>query len=85
MPQTRIQSADEIKSAREKLGISSGEFAKILHLKGRHAGHTVRRWESGEAPIPAYVGIILDVALNVPGALVRLKQNQWISDDPNSQ
>ena len=85
MPQIRIQSADKIKSDREKLGISSSEFAKILHLKGQHAGHTVRRWELGEAPIPAYVGIVLDLALNVPGALVRLKQNQWISDDPNNQ
>ncbi len=74
-----------MKEARLSLGISSNELARILHLKGKHAEHTVRKWEAGEAPIPAYVWILLDVANEIPGALAHLRKRKWIGDDSVNQ
>jgi DNA-binding transcriptional regulator YiaG len=74
-----------MKAAREALGISTNELARLIHLRGKHAGHTVRRWEAGEAPIPAYVWILLDLALKIPGVLAHLKQNKWTGDDQIDQ
>lgn len=74
-----------IKAALEALGISTNEFARLIHLKGKHAAHTVRRWEAGEAPIPAYVWILLDLALTIPGVLAHLKQRKWTGDDQINQ
>lgn len=74
-------SSFDLKAARIGLSLSPNQVARILHLKGKHAGHTVRRWETGDTPIPAYVGIIFDLAMHVPGALEHLKENQATADE----
>jgi transcriptional regulator with XRE-family HTH domain len=40
----------ELKTARKELGLSAQAFARLI---GVHDGRTVRRWESGGAPIPS--------------------------------
>lgn len=62
----------ELQAARHTLKITANDLARILHMKGKHSAHTIKRWEAGTVPIPPYVGIIIDLALSVPGAFERM-------------
>ena len=57
---------DELKAARERLGLSAQGFADAF---GVSDGRTVRGWESGErngrpAPVPATVALLTRLALH---------------------
>ena len=52
---------DEIKAARETLGLTQWELADALELEGSYGKDTVRNWERGKRPIsgPARVALRL--------------------------
>ena len=62
----------DLKSARKSLGLTQAGLAVMLRMKGTHSPDTVRKWERGALDIPGYVIVIIDLALNVPGARERL-------------
>jgi transcriptional regulator with XRE-family HTH domain len=57
-----------LKSAREALGLSQAEFARLLGLRGQHAGRTVRGWEIGEFATPGEVETLLWLLDRLPQA-----------------
>jgi DNA-binding transcriptional regulator YiaG len=52
---------DDVRNARQSLGLTQSEFASLLELEGKYGKDTVRSWESGKRPIsgPARVAIRL--------------------------
>lgn len=52
-------SKDDFKSARQELGMSASQLAKTLRM-GRCADRTIRRYESGESPIPGPVSVAME-------------------------
>lgn len=52
---------NEVKAAREALGLSCNQLGELLELEGKYKGDTVRTWENGRRPIsgPARVAIRL--------------------------
>jgi transcriptional regulator with XRE-family HTH domain len=52
---------DEVRKARERLGLTQTRLGEILELQGDSKGDTVRKWENGRRPIsgPARVAIRL--------------------------
>ena len=46
----------EVRKARTGLGLSQSQFAKLTGVAG---SRTVRKWEAGDAPVPAVVRSIL--------------------------
>ena len=57
----------QLKSARKKLGLSARGLARELGMTGMWDDRSVRRWESGQHPVPE------DVATKVKGMLECLK------------
>jgi DNA-binding transcriptional regulator YiaG len=55
----------ELKIARHSLSLSAEGFGRLVRVQ---SGRTVRRWESGDAPIPGCVVLLLDVIAAVPEA-----------------
>ena len=53
---------DEFKNARQDLGMSAAQLAKTLRM-GRRADRTIRRYESGESPIPGPVTVAVEALL----------------------
>lgn len=53
--------SDELKAAREELGLSQDGLAKVMGLAG---DRTVRKWELGERDIPGPVAVLIYVLLN---------------------
>lgn len=53
---------DELQAAREQLGLSLAEFARVLGLTGRHATRTLRAYESGRRTVPQGLVAKLDTA-----------------------
>ena len=47
---------EELKTARNALGLSAEGFAKLVQVE---SGRTVRRWEAGERDIPGPVVVIV--------------------------
>lgn len=47
----------QLKSARKKLGLSARGLARALEMDGQWADRTIRRWESGELPVPGPVAV----------------------------
>jgi DNA-binding transcriptional regulator YiaG len=62
----------DLKAARKSLDLTQAELASMLRMRGEHAPDTVRKWERGALDIPGYVIVIIDLAVNVPGARERL-------------
>jgi DNA-binding transcriptional regulator YiaG len=58
----------DLKSARKTLGLGAGRFADILGIDIS----SVRKYESGARPIPAWLEIVVDLLMNVPSARKRL-------------
>jgi DNA-binding transcriptional regulator YiaG len=51
---------DELKSARQTLGLSAEGFAKLIRVE---SGRTVRRWEAGDRDIPGPVTVLIEAIL----------------------
>ena len=47
--------SEELKKARNALGLSAMGLARKLGMDGRWDDRTVRRWESGQHPVPDHV------------------------------
>lgn len=53
---------DDFKNARQELGMSASQLAKTLRM-GRRADRTIRRYESGDSPIPGPVSVAVEAML----------------------
>jgi DNA-binding transcriptional regulator YiaG len=65
---------DELKDARDRLGLSQNELARVL---GVESNRTVRRWELGERDIPGSVELavgLLTGDITKRAALARAKE-----------
>jgi DNA-binding transcriptional regulator YiaG len=60
-------SPDELKAARERIGLSAERFAALgedlCGARIAESGRTVRRWESGERAIPGPVQVLVRLML----------------------
>ena len=52
-----VRTAEQLREARKKLGLSAEELARALRVED---GRTVRRWEAGERAIPGPVTVIME-------------------------
>lgn len=52
---------DDLKSARNALGLSTEGFARLVDVE---SGRTVRRWEAGDRSIPGPVSVLVGLLLN---------------------
>ncbi|MGI9297813.1 MAG: helix-turn-helix domain-containing protein [Gammaproteobacteria bacterium] len=52
----------DLKSARKQLGLTQTQLAERLRM-GKNGGRTVRRWESGDCPIPGPVEVAIEFLL----------------------
>lgn len=53
---------DQLREARQKLGLSTAGLARALRL-GKAGARTVRRWESGENHIPGPAQVAIEMML----------------------
>lgn len=53
---------DDFKNARQVLGMSASQLAKSLRM-GKRADRTIRRYESGDSPIPGPVSVAVEALL----------------------
>lgn len=53
---------DEFRNAKQELGMSASQLAKTLRM-GRRADRTIRRYESGETPVPGPVSVAIEALL----------------------
>jgi len=53
---------DEFKTARQELGMSASRLAATLRM-GSRADRTIRRYESGETPVPGPVSVAVEALL----------------------
>jgi DNA-binding transcriptional regulator YiaG len=53
---------DEIKTARQRLGLSANGLAEALRL-GKGGGRTVRRWEAGDVAITGPASVAIELLL----------------------
>lgn len=63
----------DLRRQREALGLSQAEFARLIGMRGEHAGRTVRGWELGERETPGTVDALLYLMEMQPDALPALK------------
>lgn len=56
---------EQLKAARQRLGLSQNQLAKDLRL-GKDGGRTVRRWELAEREIPGPVEVLIEEWLGHP-------------------
>lgn len=63
-----------LKSAREKLGLSQAGLARLLGVRGKHGGRTVRSWEIGEYRTPGEVETLLWLLDRLPQARALLDE-----------
>jgi putative zinc finger/helix-turn-helix YgiT family protein len=61
----RLLSADEIRSLRERHGLTQGRLAALLRL----GGNTISRWESGRNVQTAAMDVLLRLIRDLPGSL----------------
>jgi len=61
MVPTFVRTPDELKAARQILGLSAEALVAMVRMGD---GRTVRRWESGESEIPGPVTVVLETAMN---------------------
>ena len=59
----------QLKSARNKLGLSAMGLARALEIEGRWADKTIRRWEALKYPekVPGPVAVAVRLMLGVEG------------------
>lgn len=64
-----LLSADEIRSIRERFGLTQAALAKLLRL----GGNTISRWESGRNVQTAAMDVLLRLLRDLPGSLDYLR------------
>ena len=62
MGETRGISAEEIKEARLKLGLTQAGLAALLRM-GRNGERLVRRWEDGVVPVSGPASVAIEALL----------------------
>lgn len=67
----RLLSAQEIRSLRERLGLTQRALARLLKVPS----HTISRWESGRTVQTAAVDILLRLVRDLPGSLDYLRRH----------
>jgi putative zinc finger/helix-turn-helix YgiT family protein len=60
-----LLSADEIRSLRERLGLTQAALARLLRL----GGNTLSRWEAGRNAQTAAMDVLLRLVRDVPGGI----------------
>lgn len=50
---------EDLRKARDELGMSAKQLAKTLRM-GKGADRTIRRYESGESPVPGPVSVAVE-------------------------
>jgi putative zinc finger/helix-turn-helix YgiT family protein len=65
-----LLSADEIRSIRERFGLTQGELARLLRL----GANTISRWEAGRNVQTASMDMLLRVIRDLPGSLDYLRK-----------
>jgi putative zinc finger/helix-turn-helix YgiT family protein len=65
-----LLSADEIRSIRERFGLTQAELARLLRL----GANTISRWEAGRNVQTASMDILLRVIRDLPGSLDYLRK-----------
>jgi putative zinc finger/helix-turn-helix YgiT family protein len=65
-----LLSAEEIRTLRERLGLTQAELAKLLRL----GSNTISRWESGRNVQTAAMDVLLRLVRDVPGSLEYLRK-----------
>lgn len=53
---------DEFRKAKDELGMSAKQLAKTLRM-GRGADRTIRRYESGQSPVPGPVSVAIEALM----------------------
>ena len=53
---------DDFRKARDELGMSASQLAKVLRM-GRGADRTIRRYESGQSPVPGPVSVAVEALM----------------------
>lgn len=66
-----LLSADEIRSIRERFGLTQAELARLLRL----GGNTISRWEAGRNVQTAAMDMLLRMIRDLPGSLDYLKKH----------
>ncbi|MBW2261115.1 MAG: type II toxin-antitoxin system MqsA family antitoxin [Deltaproteobacteria bacterium] len=64
-----LLTADEIRSMRERLGLSQASLARLLRL----GGNTISRWESGRNVQSGAMDVLLRLIRDMPGSLDYLR------------
>lgn len=59
--------ADEVREARDALGMTNRQLASCLGLDGEHAERTVRRWVHGQVPITGPAATAIQLMLRLKG------------------
>lgn len=67
----RLLSADEIRSLRERFGLTQAELARLLRL----GQNTLSRWEAGRHAQTAAMDVLLRMLRDVPGGLEYLRKH----------
>ncbi len=66
-----LLSADEIRSIRERFGLTQAELARLLRL----GGNTISRWEAGRNVQTAAMDMLLRMIRDLPGSLEYLRKH----------
>jgi len=66
-----LLSADEIRSIRERFGLTQAELARLLRL----GGNTISRWEAGRNVQTAAMDLLLRMIRDLPGSLDYLRKH----------
>ena len=66
-----LLSADEIRSIRERFGLTQAELARLLRL----GGNTISRWEAGRNVQTAAMDVLVRMIRDLPGSLDYLRKH----------
>lgn len=66
-----LLSADEIRSIRDRFGLTQAELARLLRL----GGNTISRWEAGRNVQAAAMDMLLRMIRDLPGSLAYLRKH----------
>jgi putative zinc finger/helix-turn-helix YgiT family protein len=66
-----LLSADELRSIRERFGLTQAELARLLRL----GGNTISRWEAGRNVQTASMDVLLRMIRDLPGSLDYLRKH----------
>jgi putative zinc finger/helix-turn-helix YgiT family protein len=66
-----LLSAEDIRSLRERLGLTQAALARLLRL----GGNTVSRWEAGRNVQTAAMDVLLHLIRDLPGSLEYLRRH----------